>query len=53
MKTANLVIAIIYTAIYALLVLSSPEDNMMLLGVMILSGPVVLNWLSYAKWPNS
>jgi len=49
MKNLNLTMAIIYTAIYSLMVLVSlmDKDNEMLLGTIILSGPVVTNWITY------
>jgi hypothetical protein len=51
MKTANLVVAIIYTAFLALILLAA-EDTETIIGVFMLAVPVVMNWISYVNWPK-
>lgn len=51
MKTANLVIAIIYTVILAS-ILAGSTDTETTVGVLLLSLPVIMNWISYSKWPK-
>lgn len=53
MKTANLVIAIIFTIIYGLMFLVGiSEDTDLMIGVILLSPPLVMNWLSWRNWPS-
>ena len=49
MRILNLVMAIIYTVIYGLVLLVSliDGDSEMLFGVILLSGPVIVNWITY------
>jgi len=46
MKTANLVIAIIYTAILSLVALTA-TDSETIIGVIMLAPPVIVNWMSW------
>jgi hypothetical protein len=52
MKTANLVIAIIYTVILSMLLLAalSVADTELLIGTMFFLPPVIMNWLSWGKY---
>jgi len=48
MKVANLVVAIIYTCIYTLMIMTGMyNDGELVVGAIILSGPVVINWMSW------
>jgi len=49
MKNLNLTMAIIYTVIYTLLIMTglSEGDMDLVLGTVLLSGPVVVNWITY------
>jgi hypothetical protein len=49
MKTANLVIAIIYTFILAM-VLFTTDDTDTVVGVFMISVPVIMNWISWKNW---
>jgi len=52
MKTANLVIAIIYTVILGFMFLYavSVSETDLALGCVMFSPMVVMNWLSFANW---
>jgi len=49
MKTLNLIIAIIYTVILTFIGMSglAEGDMEMIMGVIFLSGPTVVNWVTY------
>lgn len=49
MKNLNLVMAIIYTVIYGVMLLGAliDGDSEMTVGVAVLSGPVIVNWITY------
>ena len=51
MKTSNLVIAIIYTVFYSLIFLSGfmEADLELMFGIILMSPPVVMNWISARK----
>lgn len=51
MKKANLIVAIIYTVILGLIAFKALEesDGQMFLGVLILSVPVIINWITWSK----
>lgn len=51
MKTANFVVALIYTIFLSLIMLTA-EDVETLIGLLMFSVPVIINWISYSKWPN-
>lgn len=51
-KTANVVIAIIYTILLTTLVVSSLGDKYVLLSSLIFAVPIGSNWLSYYYWPS-
>jgi hypothetical protein len=51
MKTLNLVMAIIYTVIL-LLVAFTADDYETAIGCILLSGPVVTNWITYSNLNN-
>lgn len=51
MKTANLVVSIIFSVILGLVLLYA-EDVDTVIGVLMFSAPVVVNWMSWAKWPK-
>src|SRR3990167_3571691 len=46
MKTTNLVIAIIYTAILSLVALTATDSDT-IIGVIMLAPPVIVNWMSW------
>lgn len=49
MKIANLVLAIIYTLVYVCLLLVGfmDGDTEMVVGVIVLSAPIILLWMNY------
>ena len=51
MRVLNLVFAIIYTVIYALMLVIAlfDGDSDMFIGGVFLSGPVIVNWITFAK----
>lgn len=49
MKKLNLVVAIIYTVLLSLTVLNITDDVETLIGVMLISVPVVVNWITWSK----
>lgn len=51
MKKLNFIVAIIYTVFYGWLFLEGfmDDDNGLLIGSIILSGPLVVNWITYVK----
>ena len=51
MKILNLVVAILYS-VFLLLILGSTTDSETAVGILILSAPVVVNWISFAYWPK-
>jgi len=54
MKILNLVSAIIFTVIYALLLLVAvmEYDYELFLGVVVMSVPVIVNWITFAMWDD-
>lgn len=50
-KNMNLVAAIAYTVLFALF--SIVADNYQRLGFLLLSGPTMLNWMTYFCWPTT
>jgi len=55
MKTLNLTMAIIYTVIYVYMLLTgmADGDTEMVVGCILLSGPVVANWITYSNLKNN
>ena len=49
MKTLNLTMAVIYTVFYTLLIMFglSEGDMDLVIGTLLFSGPVVVNWITY------
>ena len=54
MKTLNLVVAIIYTMLFVWMFLLSiyNEQADVLFGCIILSGPLIVNWITYNNLPK-
>jgi hypothetical protein len=50
-RSANLVTGIIYTTLFA--AFCAVADNYERLGLLVLSGPIVLNWITYFCWPRA
>ena len=54
MKIANLVVAIIFSVMYFAFLTAGlvDGDDEIVLGILIISPPVILNWISFANWNN-
>lgn len=50
-KNTNLVVAITYTVLFALFFIIA--DDYERLGFLLLSGPTILNWMTYFCWPTT
>ena len=55
MKVLNLVMAIVYTVIYGIILLIAMSDSDMetVIGLILLSGPVVVNWITWSYLKNN
>ncbi len=51
MKTLNLVMAIVYTVVYTIMIMAglAERDTELVVGCILLSGPLVVNWITYRK----